>query len=90
MQKRLMGNVGSVALAVIFAVTPTLAQQPPAASAPAQAPSAAATKTFSQQDLDQLLAPIALYPDPLLSQVLAAATFSNQIPEAARWADQHH
>jgi hypothetical protein len=33
---------------------------------------------------------IALYPDPLLAQVLAAATFPDQIPDAARWADQHH
>jgi hypothetical protein len=33
---------------------------------------------------------IALYPDPLLAQALAAATFPDQIPDAARWADQHH
>jgi hypothetical protein len=33
---------------------------------------------------------VALYPDPLLAQVLAAATFPDQIPDAARWADQHH
>src|SRR5262249_25321616 len=29
-------------------------------------------------------------PDPLLAQALAAATYYNEIPEAARWADQHH
>jgi hypothetical protein len=46
--------------------------------------------TFTPQQLDQMVAGIALYPDPLLSQVLAAATFSYQIPDAARWADQHH
>jgi hypothetical protein len=39
--------------------------------------------------LDELVAPIALYPDPLLAQVLAAATFHDQIPDAAHWADQH-
>jgi hypothetical protein len=33
---------------------------------------------------------IALYPDPLLAQVLAAATFPDQIQAAAAWADQHH
>jgi hypothetical protein len=32
-----------------------------------------------------LLAPIALYPDPLLAQVLLAATFADQVDEAARW-----
>lgn len=45
---------------------------------------------FSPQQLDFLVSRIALYPDPLLSQVLAAATYSDQIPDAARWADQHH
>jgi len=41
-------------------------------------------------ELDRLVARIALYPDPLIAQVLAAATFPDQIPDAARWADQHH
>jgi hypothetical protein len=42
------------------------------------------------QALDQLVARIALYPDPLLAQILAAATFPDQIQPAAMWADQHH
>ena len=41
------------------------------------------------QQLDQLVGPIALYPDGLLAQILTAATFFNQIPEAANWANQH-
>lgn len=45
---------------------------------------------FPPQELDRLVSRIALYPDPLLSQVLAAATFWDQIPAAASWADQHH
>jgi len=45
---------------------------------------------FPSQELDRLVSRIALYPDPLLAQTLAAATFSDQIPDAARWADQHH
>jgi len=40
---------------------------------------------FSPEQLDNLLAPIALYPDPLLAQVLLAATFPDQIDEAARF-----
>jgi hypothetical protein len=40
--------------------------------------------------LDQLVQRVALYPDPLLSQIFAAATFPDQIPDAAGWADQHH
>jgi len=40
--------------------------------------------SFSADDLDNLLAPIALYPDPLLAQVLVAATFDDQIQDAAQ------
>jgi len=40
---------------------------------------------FSEEQLDNLLAPIALYPDPLLAQTLVAATFPDQVEEAARW-----
>jgi hypothetical protein len=36
------------------------------------------------------VARIALYPYPLLAQILAAATYPNDIPAAADWADQHH
>jgi hypothetical protein len=39
--------------------------------------------------LDQLVARLALYPDPLLAQILAASTYWSEIPEAAAWADQH-
>ena len=45
---------------------------------------------FPPQELDRLVSRIALYPDPLLAQVLAAATYADQIPQAASWADQHH
>jgi hypothetical protein len=40
---------------------------------------------FRQAELDQMLAPIALYPDPLLSQVLMAATYPLEVVQAARW-----
>jgi Protein of unknown function (DUF3300) len=40
---------------------------------------------FTSEQLDQLLAPIALYPDPLLAQILMAATYPLQIVEADRW-----
>ncbi len=40
---------------------------------------------FSQQQLDQMLAPIALYPDALLAQILMAATYPVEVVEAARW-----
>jgi hypothetical protein len=45
---------------------------------------------YSPEQLDNLLAPIALYPDPLLAQVLPAATFVDQIDEAARYVRAHN
>lgn len=40
---------------------------------------------FSQAELDQMLAPIALYPDALLSQVLIASTYPLEVIQADRW-----
>jgi len=48
-------------------------------------PAAQTQQVFSQQELDQMLAPIALYPDSLLSQILMAATYPIEIVQAARW-----
>jgi len=43
---------------------------------------------FSKQQLDQMLAPIALYPDDLLSNVLMASTYPLDVVEAQRWRSQ--
>ncbi|MEN3974914.1 DUF3300 domain-containing protein [Emcibacter sp. SYSU 3D8] len=43
----------------------------------------------SQDDLDQLIAPVALYPDPLLAHVLAAATYPVEVGEAVRFMEEH-
>jgi uncharacterized membrane protein YgcG len=53
---------------------------------------AAAVVQPSQQStdqLDQLVAPIALYPDSLVAQILAAATYPTEVVEAERWMQQH-
>jgi len=42
-------------------------------------------RKFKPEELDQMLAPIALYPDALLSQILMAAGYPLEIVEAARW-----
>jgi hypothetical protein len=46
-------------------------------------------KGFKQEELDQILAPIALYPDSLLTQVLMASTYPLEIVQADRWAKQN-
>jgi Protein of unknown function (DUF3300) len=43
----------------------------------------------STEQLQQLVAPIALYPDALVAQILAAATYPSEIAEAERWMEQH-
>ena len=45
--------------------------------------------TYSKEQLDQLLAPVALYPDSLLTQVLMAATYPAQVAEAVTWSAAH-
>lgn len=41
--------------------------------------------SLTDQDIDDLLAPIALYPDPLLAQILAASTYPTEVADAAAW-----
>ena len=53
----------------------------------AQAPPPYAQQTPEQ--LQQLVAPIALYPDSLVAQILAASTFPEQVVEADRWVQAH-
>jgi hypothetical protein len=68
-------------LTVLLAALPAwgLAQT---AAPPATDPAAV---VFSQEELDQLMAPVALYPDTLLMQVLAASTYPLEIVEAERF-----
>jgi hypothetical protein len=47
------------------------------------------SKTFKQEELDQMLAPVALYPDELLTQILMASTYPLEIVQAARWTTQN-
>jgi hypothetical protein len=74
-----------LALGLVGATAPqrAAAQGAYPASQPMQDP--APYDPFSAPQLDNLLAPVALYPDALLAQVLVAATFPDQIDEASRW-----
>ena len=71
---------------------PVAAQQAASpAPQPAATPAADEAAEFSTQQLDALLAPIALYPDALLAQILMASTYPLQVVDAARWvADPAH
>ena len=66
-----------VLVAICLALPPSLfAQEAPA-------------KVFKQEELEQLLAPIALYPDDLLTQILMASTYPLEVVQAERWAKQN-
>lgn len=66
-------------------------QYPPAQGYPQQPYPAGSSQPplLPPDQLDQMVASVALYPDGLLAHVLTAATFPDQIPEAAGWANQH-
>lgn len=49
----------------------------------------AQAKAFSQEQLDQLLAPVALYPDSLLTQILMASTYPLEVVKASNWMKQN-
>jgi hypothetical protein len=61
----------------------------PFAAPTVEAQEYSSSELFSHEQLDNLLAPIALYPDPLLAQFLLAATFVDQVSEASRWMRTH-
>ena len=84
----IMTQMGQQAFAQEPLPIPPLEQQqpqqapPPATADQQQVPEAQA---LTNDQLDQLVAPIALYPDALLAQVLAAATYPTQVVQADRW-----
>ena len=84
-----------------FVVAGNAARSPSEDSAPAPESTEAAEpqnppqasdhyEPYAPEQLDNLLAPIALYPDPLLAQVLGAATFPDEIQDAAPWIRVHN
>ena len=82
----------ATALALEVRATPAPADQ----STPTPStPSSTATRTptqpevFSKEEIAQLVAPIALYPDSLLAQVLMASTYPGDVADAAAWSKAH-
>jgi hypothetical protein len=72
----------AAAIAMMLAGAPSSAQTPQSPSPPQQPPPQA-QQTLTQQQLQQLVAPIALYPDALLAQVLTASTYPLEVAMAA-------
>ncbi len=68
---------------LLFPAAASENQDQPAAAAPAE------QQTLTPQALESMVAPIALYPDTLLSQVLVACTYPLEVVEAQQWLDQN-
>jgi uncharacterized membrane protein YgcG len=69
--------------------TPDASDQDQAADPAQDAPADAPYAKLSKPQLERLLAPIALYPDALVAQILSASTFPTQITDAEDWLNSH-
>jgi hypothetical protein len=76
------------AIAILSAVLLLTAGPGSPVAARAQTADAAPSK-MSHDQLDKLVSPVALYPDPLLAQVLAASTYPSDVVEADHWVKQN-
>ncbi len=79
------------ALTILLSASLALAAYPGFAlqADPSTVPLPAQGAPASAEELQQLVAPIALYPDELVAQILAASTYPDQVVEADRWVQQH-
>jgi hypothetical protein len=75
---RLFDRVLACLVVLTLAVPPLVSAQTPPPPAP-----------FKAEELDQLAAPIALYPDPLVAQILMASTYPLEVVQAARFVKEN-
>jgi hypothetical protein len=80
-----MRRVLVVPLALCFLIVPILKGAPISDASENTYQDDAGYQNFSPDQIDNLVSPIALYPDPLLAQVFVAATFPDQVEEASRY-----
>jgi hypothetical protein len=78
MEARLFMRAWACVLILLLAMPPGVIGQQPAASA-----------AFKPEELEQILAPIALHPDSLVSQILMASTYPLEVVQADRWVKQN-
>ena len=81
--------VTGIALILLSCGVGDQAPQPGTSIPPPQTRSSERPQTFSQAELEELVAPIALYSDPLLARVLMASTNPVEVVEASRWVKQN-
>jgi hypothetical protein len=78
-----------LSLLVGVATAPTVSAQDQQSAPPSSSDYSGQGAALSTQELDSLVAPIALYPDALVAQILSAATFPDQVAAAEYWMQQN-
>ncbi len=87
--KSMFKSVAAVTMLIVpMSMTMAVAQEAAPVAGPAEQ-QAAPRSALTAQQLDNLVAPLALYPDPLLSQVLVAATYPLEVVQASQWLQQN-
>src|SRR6516162_7431334 len=77
--KHPLGRILGALLIALFLMPAAAVAQTDQGAAPAPAP-------FNNEQLEQIVAPIALYPDPLIAQIFMASTYPLEVVQAARFA----
>jgi hypothetical protein len=80
-------KAGAIACVLLLASSVTFGQNPVPVQGALDTPQP--SPLLSPDQLDNLVAPVALYPDPLLSQVLVASTYPLEIVEVQQWLEQN-
>jgi len=91
MQHHLAIFTAFVLAGLVAVVLPLRAQQPaaPLQVAPELVSPKPAASSFSKEQIEQLVAPIALYPDALVAQIVMASTYPLEVVQAARWTKEN-
>ena len=88
-RKSLLLQAMSVCMTILLFLPPLAMTQQGQEGQEGQQGGAAPQKKLSKEKLAQLLAPIALYPDELVAQILMASTYPLEIVEADRWVQKN-
>jgi uncharacterized protein DUF3300/endosialidase-like protein len=84
MEAEMISPIRALVFALLLLLPSTVAAQNPIPTA-----ESSADQVLKPEQLDALVAPIALYPDTLLAQVLMASTYPLEVVQAERWASEH-
>ena len=79
----------AVTAALLLATLDVASAPLQAQSTPSASSNTASSGTFTREELDQMMAPVALYPDALLAQVLMASTYPGDVADAVAWSKAH-